>query len=85
MKKYHDIQNARIEHGVLTLIVDGKEVKKDISLVSELLSEATEEEKSTFEVSPSGYGIHWPLIDEDISIDGLLGLLHSPRKNKKSA
>lgn len=85
MKKYHDIQNVRIEHGVLALVVDGKEIKKDISLVSESLGKATEEEKNTFEVSPSGYGIHWPLIDEDISIDGLLGVVHSPRRNKKSA
>ncbi|MCA1752818.1 MAG: DUF2442 domain-containing protein [Flavobacteriales bacterium] len=23
-------------------------------------------------VSPSGYGVHWPLIDEDISFAGLL-------------
>ena len=28
---------------------------------------------------PSGYGIHWPLIDEDLSIDGLLGIVHTPQ------
>ena len=26
-----------------------------------------------FEISTFGYGIHWPLLDEDMSIDGLLG------------
>ena len=25
------------------------------------------------ELSPGGYGIHWPLLDEDISIGGLVG------------
>ena len=25
-----------------------------------------------FKVSPSGYGIHWPLIDEDLSFNGLI-------------
>ncbi|PKN21436.1 MAG: hypothetical protein CVU65_16870 [Deltaproteobacteria bacterium HGW-Deltaproteobacteria-22] len=25
-------------------------------------------------MSPSGYGIHWPELDEDLSVDGLLGL-----------
>jgi hypothetical protein len=25
-----------------------------------------------FEVSPSGYGIHWPELDEDLSIDGMI-------------
>ncbi|MBK6354899.1 MAG: DUF2442 domain-containing protein [Saprospiraceae bacterium] len=24
-----------------------------------------------FIISPSSYGIHWPIIDEDISIQGL--------------
>jgi len=23
-------------------------------------------------VSPSGYGIHWPELDEDLSIDGMI-------------
>jgi hypothetical protein len=41
------------------------------------LLHASEIERTTFEISPSGYGIHWPLIDEDISIDGLLGITHS--------
>jgi hypothetical protein len=36
------------------------------------------EERNNFEVSPSGYGIHWPLIDEDLSIDGLIGIVHTP-------
>ena len=34
-------------------------------------------EQNEFDVSPSGYGIYWPLIDEDISIDGLLDVDHS--------
>jgi len=35
-------------------------------------------ESAAYEISPSGYGIHWPLIDEDLSIDGLLGVKHRP-------
>jgi hypothetical protein len=27
--------------------------------------------KNNYILSPSGYGIHWPDIDEDLSIDGL--------------
>ena len=38
--------------------------------------------KNLFEISPSGYGIHWPLLDEDLSIDGLLGVVHRPKKEK---
>ncbi|MBN2442246.1 MAG: DUF2442 domain-containing protein [Spirochaetales bacterium] len=34
-------------------------------------------------MSPSGYGIHWPGQDEDLSIDSLLGIHHHPVKDKK--
>jgi hypothetical protein len=42
------------------------------------LASASEEELHNYEISPGGYGIHWPLVDEDISIDGLLGIIHHP-------
>jgi hypothetical protein len=29
-------------------------------------------ERNEFKISPSGYGIHWSLLDEDLSINGLL-------------
>jgi len=40
--------------------------------ISEKLSRASEAERNNFQISPSGYGIYWPLIDEDLSIHGLL-------------
>ena len=36
------------------------------------LSNATESELKNFEISPTGYGIHWPDVDEDISIKAFL-------------
>lgn len=36
------------------------------------LAAATEAERCTAELSPGGYGIHWPLIDEDLSVGGLV-------------
>ena len=42
---------------------------KDISLK---LLNATKEERNQFVISPANYGIHWPLIDEDLSIKGLI-------------
>ncbi|MBU1411132.1 DUF2442 domain-containing protein [Myxococcota bacterium] len=32
------------------------------------------EARNQYEVSPSWYGIHWPELDEDLSVDGLLRL-----------
>jgi Protein of unknown function (DUF2442) len=36
------------------------------------LSEATPEQRSHWELIGSGTGIHWPDIDEDISVEGML-------------
>ena len=37
------------------------------------LSDATEAERGNFEIYGDGYAIHWPALDEDLSIPGLLG------------
>ena len=36
------------------------------------LSHGTPEERSNFQISSAGYGIHWPDLDEDIGVEGLL-------------
>lgn len=85
MDKYHEIKDVRIEKGIFSADIDGDNVQLNLKDMSKLLESATEEERNTFEVSPSGYGIHWPLIDEDLSIDGLLGIKHHPQSSLKSA
>ena len=85
MKPYHVVRNVSVHKGKLALEIDGNAHTFDLKDISDLLASASEEEAAKFEVSPAGYGIHWPLIDEDISIDGLLGIQHSPNSEKKSA
>lgn len=85
MKKHHQIESVKVKNGILSLIVDGNRIESDLKNISPILANAKEEELREFEVSPSGYGIHWPLIDEDISIDGLLGIAHSPDIKRRSA
>ena len=36
------------------------------------LAHGTQEERVNMQISGAGYGIHWPDLDEDIGIDGLL-------------
>ena len=36
------------------------------------LSEATPEQRARWEIIGDGQGVHWPDVDEDISVDGLL-------------
>ena len=76
MKPYHVITNVTVNDDELSLIIDGKVYVYSFSNMSSRLSNASEVERERFEISPSGYGIHWPLLDEDISIDGLLGAAH---------
>ncbi len=78
MKKYHQIGKVEIAADELRIIVDGEEYAFQLSEISQKLANSSKMERERFEISPSGYGIHWPLIDEDLSVDGLLGIQHSP-------
>jgi len=82
MKKYHEVQSIEVRNGMLSMIVDGVSVNKELKDISSVLAMASNTELAEFEVSPSGYGIHWPLVDEDISIDALLGITHQ-RKDQE--
>jgi hypothetical protein len=85
MNNYHDIKEIKFIGDVLEATIDGTVKRFRLKDVSPLLEKATGIERKTFEVSPSGYGIHWPLLDEDISIDGLLGIVNAPMKKRKIA
>ncbi len=85
MKKYHNISNLKFEDGFLVITIDGEPKRFQLKEISPTLENASEEERNNFEISPSGYGIHWPLLDEDISIDGLLGIVHAPQWKKEIA
>ena len=68
----HHIENISFEREEIHLVVDGKSYAIPLALVSEKLVKADAVQRSLFKVSPSGYGIHWPLIDEDLAIEKLL-------------
>ncbi|MCI0439682.1 MAG: DUF2442 domain-containing protein [Chloroflexi bacterium] len=36
------------------------------------LAHGTPAERANFQISGAGYGIHWPDLDEDIGVEGLL-------------
>jgi hypothetical protein len=78
MDKAHQVENIRLSGATLTLTVDGRQYRIDIASQSARLARATQQQRENFEVSPSGYGIHWPDVDEDLSIDGLINVVHAP-------
>lgn len=58
----------------LIIVQNGQKKVVDLKVVSSKLLDASEGERNLYGISPSGYGIHWPLIDEDLSIEKLLNL-----------
>lgn len=72
------ISNIYFEQENLIIVLNNQKYSFRISEISEKLAKADDQERNNFKVSPSGYGIHWPTIDEDLSINGLLN------KSKKS-
>ena len=85
MRKHHQVQNIHFEGDNIVLTIDGEQKRFALEKISLRLLNATDSERQTFEVSPSGYGIHWHSIDEDISIDGLLGIIHHRKAKTKAA
>ena len=80
MESIHKIQSIIFSGSQMKLKVDGKEVIVNLTKISSRLLKASKKEREAYEISPSGYGIHWSLIDEDLSIDSLLGIKHLPFK-----
>lgn len=50
---------------------DGRTVSVPIGWYPRLAS-GTDSERNNFEISGAGYGVHWPDLDEDIGVEGLL-------------
>ena len=57
----------------LIIRLANREVRIPWERCSPILAAATPEQRRRAELSPGGYGIHWPLLDEDASIGGLVG------------
>jgi len=72
MTAAHNIEAVTFDQDFICLQVDGTEIKISIKKISKKLEAANEIQRNLFTISPSGYGIHWPLIDEDLSVDYLL-------------
>lgn len=68
----HTIQEITFEQNFINLNIDGKTIKVSLDKISPKLKMASELQRSFYKISPSGYGIHWPLIDEDLSVGAIL-------------
>ena len=72
MEKAYNISNISFVSDFMVITVNNQTIKLKLIDISEKLANASEKERNDFKISPSGYGIHWPLLDEDLSINGML-------------
>jgi hypothetical protein len=73
MDKAHEVRARMLAAATMSLEVDGTCYVVNLADHSHVLARATPEQLANFEISPAGYGIHWPDLDEDLSVDGLIG------------
>jgi hypothetical protein len=67
-----DVQMIDFAETEMVLKVDGQAYRVDMPSVSARLANADDANRRSYSISPSGYGVHWPHIDEDLTIDGLI-------------
>jgi hypothetical protein len=66
------ITNVQVgEHTLSVDLADGRTISVPLAWFPRLLH-ASAAERSAWQISSGGFGIHWPEIDEDLSSAGLL-------------
>jgi len=63
---------VEVADDLLKLTIEGKTYSFQIAAISKRLASASQAARQNFIISPSGYGIHWPDADEDLSIPALV-------------
>jgi Protein of unknown function (DUF2442) len=59
-------------------LLDGRTIIVPLAWYPRLLH-ATAEQRANWKLAGAGFGIHWPDIDEDLSVEGLLRGAPAPR------
>ena len=79
------IQDVRVTADeIIAHLVDGRVISVPLAW-SWRLSEATPKQRANFRLIGSGQGVHWPDVDEDISIEGMLHGVPAHRPQSRTA
>lgn len=70
-------KSIRTTADALVIVTEAGAVSIPWEKCSERLAHASFQERTRALLSPSGYGIHWPLLDEDLAIGPLLSVVGS--------
>ena len=80
------IQAVRVtDDEIVAHLADGRVISVPLAW-SWRLAEATPKQRAKFRLIGSGQGVHWPDVDEDISVEGMLhgSPAHRPRSRPAS-
>lgn len=72
MRKVHNVYAISTDAAYLYLSIDEKSYQIRWEDYASKLAKANWAQRNRFEVAPSGYGIHWPELDEDWAITPML-------------
>jgi len=79
------IQEVRVTRDeIIAYLVDGRVISVPLAW-SWRLSEATAAQRAHFRIIGTGQGVHWPDIDEDISVEGMLHGAPAPHTRDREA
>jgi hypothetical protein len=66
------VRDVRVSATTLTVVLrDGREISAPLDWFPKLKA-APAQDRMLWEPAAAGHGIHWPKIDEDLSVSGLL-------------
>ena len=76
------VKDAAVTDDLITFhLVDGRVIS--VPLVwSWRLSEATPAQRDNYEIIGDGQGVHWPDVDEDLSVEGMFNGVPARRPKK---
>ncbi|MEI6258191.1 MAG: DUF2442 domain-containing protein [Planctomycetota bacterium] len=69
---------------VIVKLADGRTISAPLAWYPRLLH-ATPEQRAHCVVAGADYGVHWPELDEDLSVEGLLRGAAAPRISAKAS
>ncbi len=73
MEKIYDVRNLKVTSRAITFSIGREIISVPMEKTgSKLLPEADFRQLTFFEIDRDGIGIHWPGLDEDLSVSGLL-------------
>ena len=71
MEQLNNIESIHFTTDALLIEIDYIVHQLDLKVISKKLLSASDAERNNYIISPANYGIHWPMIDEDISLNFL--------------